>query len=187
MTPDLYEILEIPENANDVWIQRAFDLKKKAIAADATLSEQDRELKSIAVEKAFNTLSIPAARQRYDNRRVPTPVSEPALDVAGVSISPKWIVGAGSLLLSIAAVMYWRHTVTTERARLEREHAAEQQAAKLREFAQLEGAAHASSSTGTTPLESDEVRRESERRDAQISVTPTGVSGNSSRNATGAS
>lgn len=66
MARDLYDILDIPENANDAWINRAYDVRHKAVTADASLSDAERRLAIRALEEAFKTLSHPGLRAAYD-------------------------------------------------------------------------------------------------------------------------
>ncbi len=66
MAQDLYELLDIPENANEPWVRRAVELKRKAIEADSSLSGKKREALLLAVDNAAEVLTNPRHRENYD-------------------------------------------------------------------------------------------------------------------------
>ncbi|MEP7156348.1 MAG: DnaJ domain-containing protein [Betaproteobacteria bacterium] len=111
---DLYEVLEIPENANETWILRAYELKKKAIEADSSLSDDERKRRIFSVDKAFNTLSDRGARERYDNRHVHVVEQTGAVSRVPTLV---WIV-LGTVLV-IGAAVYWQYSSRMARERVE--------------------------------------------------------------------
>jgi len=140
MSFDLYEVLEIPDNANETWIRRAYDQKCKALAANTELTAEQRQKSQIALDKALNTLSNPEARERYDDRHIHGRVRAAGAG-SGIKTRDGWFSIPGSawallaLVLVIAVGLYWQNARETERLKIERERIAADRATKLREIA----------------------------------------------------
>jgi curved DNA-binding protein CbpA len=100
---DLYDILDVPGNASDAWIKRAYEIKKKAALADETLPAPQREALLKDIEKAYGVLSNPAKREVYDNpdqmRRGKRSLASAATVEASTSSSTWLIVLAAGLLV----------------------------------------------------------------------------------------
>ena len=162
MSQDLYEILEVPENANDVWIRRAYELKRNALDADQSASAEVRQLRIIAVEKAFNTLSNPAARERYDERHLSNLSVQVPKDGAATYFS-SWVKVALVVFVLLAALAYWQ----TERLRVERERIAAEVAVKMRELAQKEVSQREALKLVGKGMERDEEERRASREERE--------------------
>src|SRR5260221_134111 len=120
MAQDLYETLEIPDNANEAWVRRAADLKRKALMADKSVSDERLKAKLLIVDKALNVLTNPAARERYDEQRHVT-AKNPASARGGF---PLWLFVGGLLFLLAGAGLFWKHSVEMEKIRIEAERVA---------------------------------------------------------------
>lgn len=73
MGRDRYEALGVPPDANQTQIRNAYRRKAKELHPDATGGGDDTAF--CEVQAAYDTLSDPAARRRYDRDREPTPRS----------------------------------------------------------------------------------------------------------------
>ncbi len=134
MAQDLYEVLEIPPNANDTWIRRAYDRKRQEIAQDATLSGADRQAIQQAVDNAFSILSNPATREKYDSEllavQTPAPVQ---VKKSGLSTARVLIYGGAVALLIGTGYVLWKRANFEEQQRIEQERAAAEVAARMQE------------------------------------------------------
>ena len=122
MSQDLYEILEIPDNATDAWIRRAYESRRKAIAQDSSLDQAGRQAQLDAVEHAFGVLSDPAARAQYDERLLavadPAKAAKKTSTFSGARIA---IYGTVVVVLIGTAFALWRHSQYEELTRIEQE------------------------------------------------------------------
>ncbi len=134
MAQDLYEILEIPPNATDTWIRRAYDRKRNEIAQDAGLSDADRQALQAGLDNAFATLSNPASRERYDAEllAVPAPVKAQAKKT-GLSTARVLIYGGALALLIGTGWVLWKRANFEEQQRIEQERAAAEVAARMQD------------------------------------------------------
>jgi DnaJ-class molecular chaperone len=132
---DLYEILEIPNNATDAWIRRGYESRRKAIGQDASLGSAEREAQLQAVEHAFGVLSDAAARAQYDEQLLA--VVEPAVAAkkrsafSGPRIA---IYGTVLAILVGTGVALWRNSQFEERTRIEQERVNEEIKARVKEM-----------------------------------------------------
>ncbi len=132
MSQDHYDLLGIPENANDIWIRRAYDQKRKALDEDGALAAEEKQRRLVLLEKAFNVLSNPAARERYDNRTAEVVAAK----APGVGRGTLWLLAAAVIVVLVSSAVYWQNLKMQERRRIEQEQAMVEQAAKEREAAE---------------------------------------------------
>lgn len=135
MFQDLYELLEVPDNATNAWIRRAYDSRRKAVAQDASLSQDQRQAQLQAVEHAFGVLSNPETRSEYDQHilAVTAPVvvakKRSTFSVARIAI---W--GTVLVVLAGTAIALWRHSQYEEQMRIEQERVAAELVARVKEM-----------------------------------------------------
>lgn len=139
MAQDFYELLEVPDNASEVWIRRAYHRQREMLEQDATLDNDRRQSKIAAVEDAFAILSNPATRHVYDcdNLKLPEPEPTKATGIAkslGLTPARLTIWGMTTLLVIGAAWAYWRYAKEDERRRVEEARGAAEVAAHLRDI-----------------------------------------------------
>lgn len=162
MQQDLYEILEIPDNANDIWIRRAYDRKRESLAHDTTLNAAQRQAAIGAVEHAFSILSNPAMREQYDNDRLTPPEQEPATAKRSAFTPARLIIYGTVILLVIAAAWaYWRYVGEQERIRLQEERGAAEIAVRQRELEAREKAQRAAIQNIGNTIERQQARQQS--------------------------
>lgn len=133
MSRDHYEVLGVPENANETWIRRAFQTAQDRIAADAGLSDKDRQEELRALESALRTLTSAPAREAYDEklRRAREAQARAEAGIVAQLKSPKaWITLA--LVAAIGGGWYWQYSREQDRLRIEREQITAEQAEKRR-------------------------------------------------------
>lgn len=135
MARDLFDILDVPETAQPAWIKRAYELRKEAVTADATLTPQQRELELGAIEEAWRVLSDDTRREAYRNNLHPAP--RPLLPASTVNtlLSPGVLAFAFLCLLSGLVYAYQANQERT-RIRLEEERIAAEASRAAKELAQ---------------------------------------------------
>ncbi|MBL8519721.1 MAG: DnaJ domain-containing protein [Betaproteobacteria bacterium] len=161
---DYYDILEVPENANAIWIRRAYDRKVLALEADHLLTDRERQRQMAALEVAFKTLSYPAARERYDNRRR----GSTGAPVAGPTRSwsmPGWIWGLAAIVLFMAAAHSWQQSRESERLRVEQEQVLAAQAAQAQEGAVMDAARNNAVRATGAQIETEQANHQRHRAD----------------------
>lgn len=133
MQADYYELLDVPENANDAWLKRAFETAQQRISADAKLTEKEREQALRAVDTAFRTLSSPVARETYDEKlhRQRDKAAKTEAGLMSQLGSPKVLI-AIALIAVLGGGMVWQYSREQERIRFERERIAQEQAEQKR-------------------------------------------------------
>ncbi len=149
MAEDFYELLEIPDNANEVWIRRAYHTTRESLLQDTTLNEGRRQSRIAAVEDAFSILSNPATRHVYDRDRLKLPEPEPTQTKSlarrmGITSARVTIWGITALLVIGASWAYWRYAKEGERLHLEQERSAAEVAARVRDIEARDKARRAS-------------------------------------------
>jgi len=165
MAQDLYEILEIPNNATDAWIRRGYDSRRKAIAQDSSLGDAERASQLQAVEHAFGVLSNPVARAEYDEKLLA--IAEPRMaanngsKVSGARIA---IYGAVLVLLVGTAFALWRNAHYEEQARIDQERVNDEIKARVKEMQERDKARVESSDTIKASVE--RAREKQEATDA---------------------
>ena len=165
MAQDLYEILEIPNNATDAWIRRGYDSRRKAIAQDSSLGDAERASQLQAVEHAFGVLSNPVARAEYDEKLLS--IAEPRMaanngsKVSGARIA---IYGAVLVLLVGTAFALWRNAHYEEQARIDQERVNDEIKARVKEMQERDKARVESSDTIKASVE--RAREKQEATDA---------------------
>lgn len=135
MARDLFDILDVPETAQSAWIKRAYDLRKQAVAADASLTPQQRELELGAIEEAWRVLCNDERREAY--RASLHPVPRPLIPASTVNtlLSPGVLAFAFLCLLSGLVYAYQANQERT-RIRLEEERIAAEASRAAKELAQ---------------------------------------------------
>ena len=133
MSLDHYDLLDIPENANDIWIRRAYDLKTKALDSDPSLDVDEKQMKRILIDKAFNVLSNPDARARYDLRGAGTPIQQRTRR----SSAPLWMALVGVIVVVASSAIYWQNLKIQESRRIDQQKLIAEQAAKDSAAAEL--------------------------------------------------
>lgn len=132
MAQDFYELLEVPDNASEVWIRRAYHRQREMLEQDTTLGEDRRQSRIAAVEDAFSILSNPSTRQMYDRDHLKLPELEPSkAKSVGLTSARLTVWGIVALLLIGATWAYWRYAKEDERVRLEQERGSAEVAARL--------------------------------------------------------
>lgn len=128
MPNDLYDLLQVPPNANLAWLRRAADLRKAEIRHDTALTEEQKTVSLRAVDDALRTLSDPVRRARYDERL--SPPARPSLlgQAVAALISP---VGILCIIVLMLGGGYAMHNARQERLRLEAEELRISQEAEL--------------------------------------------------------
>lgn len=129
MANSLYDILEVSPTASPETIDASFKRLKNAFAPAAANGDEDATNRLIALKEAFNTLSDPARRRRYDDSLAVRASTSDGTS-HGSSGMLRWIV----VLLLVGAVIfgYQRHRTEQERLRLQAEQTAA--AARLAEI-----------------------------------------------------
>jgi curved DNA-binding protein CbpA len=120
---DLYDILEVPNNASEAWIKRAYELKKKAAIADAKMSDAERDALLKDLDKAYGVLSNPAKRELYDNPdKLRRSSMASASTIKSETVIPWRLVAAvaGLLLIGLSHYVYTGYEEKKQR-RLEAE------------------------------------------------------------------
>jgi curved DNA-binding protein CbpA len=118
MSRDLYDILEVPFNANEAWIRRAYEVRKRQLAGDAKLPDDQRKIDLLAVEEALRTLCDPAKRADYDKRILPpAPRNWGSMLVKGIFSLPGVLV----IIVAMLGTGYAMHTARQEKQRQEAE------------------------------------------------------------------
>lgn len=161
MSHDLYEILEIPDNATDAWIRRAYDSRRKAIAQDASLDEAGRQAQMEAVEHAFGVLTDPAARAQYDERLLT--VAEPVVAAkkrSTFSAARITIYGTVLVILFGTAFALWRHSQYEEQMRIDQERVNAEIKARVKDMEARDKAAIESTQMIKTSVERSRAKQE---------------------------
>jgi hypothetical protein len=169
MAQDLYEILEVPDNASDVWIRRAYAQKRENIAA-ITPNAAERQARLAAADDAFKVLSEPVAREQYDRRNQPDLLADDKPKMSRSARARLIIWGSVSVMTVVTVGFGWQHAVTQERIRHEKERAAEEIAARARDLEARDKAQRESIKQMATTIERREakqlsLREENARRD----------------------
>jgi len=164
MAFDPYDILDIPGNANDVWIRHAYDLRRDAIAKDATLGDAERQNLLKLVERAYGVLTDPEARAEYDEKRLTVTASTAAPKERSTFSGPRIAIwGALLTLLLVTAFVLWRQANYEERMREEEARTAAEITARMKEVQARDKALYESQSIRSSVEES---RAKQEANDA---------------------
>ena len=125
MTRNYYEIFGVRQSATDASILRAIQTARDQIAADTSLSIEERASRMAEVQAASDALTIPAKRDKYDAAlRLMTPDGGGATPLLA---SPRtWFIVLA--IVAIAGGGFWQYARAQTEQRLQRERvAAEQQ------------------------------------------------------------
>ncbi len=126
---DLYELIGVPENASEVWIQRSCQTARDRIESDASLKEKKRALALANVADAHKTLTDPEARKAYDQALERW---REATAAGGAMVMMRKIVIGIVLIGIIGAGGYWYRERQNERIRFEQERVLSEIAEKKR-------------------------------------------------------
>lgn len=145
MELDFYELLEIPDNANEVWIRRGYDRQREVLANDTTLTEEQRKARTAAVLDAYAILSNPRTRALYDNERLRVPEPEVRKAKPVQLINARTAIWGTVGLLAIANTWgYWHYEREHKRQLAEEERGAAEIALRVKEFEERDQAQRAS-------------------------------------------
>jgi curved DNA-binding protein CbpA len=172
MAEDFYELLEIPDNANEAWIRRAYDLKRETLGQDKTLDEVQRHAKLAAVEDAFAILSNPATRELYDSDRLKLPELAPARKKRSAFTPARMAIwGTVTLLVTGSTWAYWQYAREHERQRQLEERAAAELAAHARGIEERDKAQRAA-----IEKISGNIERQQAKQQSAVPARPAGES-----------
>lgn len=123
MALDLYDILDIPQTANEAWIRRAADARRQAIDQNAALSANERALQLKAVDEASAILSDPAKRAEYDAKMEKALGAPAAYSIVSLLVSPG-VLAFLFVCLVATFITYYNHSKEQARVRVEQERIA---------------------------------------------------------------
>jgi hypothetical protein len=133
--PDLYEILGVPENAGEAWIDRAFGTARERLEQNTKLDPTKRQSALQVLENAHRTLSQPESRAVYDAELE----KEREAAASGGLVARLRLIVAVLILVSIAGGgWYWQQLREEQRIQFERERVAAEQAEQRRLAASAE-------------------------------------------------
>ncbi len=123
MANTLYDLLEVSQSASSEAITASYRRLHAALSRTADSNDQDATNRLIALREAYDVLSNPGQRERYD-QRLHARQNDPAIatEVDSARLWPKLLLLAG--LLGLCGVGYSKYQSDQERARLERERIA---------------------------------------------------------------
>ncbi len=129
MEKDLYDILDLVENAPEQMISRAYQLKLAALEGKAGISDSERQAQRRILDDAYRTLSNPNLRSSYDGmllRRKQASEKKGAVWLRALVILAMLGAGAGYIVTD------HRKQVAAQEAR---DQAAREEAARLQKIA----------------------------------------------------
>lgn len=132
MVKDLYDVLQVPFNANDAWIKRAYEARKQEVTGDSTLDSEQKSLKLAALDEALATLGNEVRRSRYDSRLKPKESLPLGQLLLKALLSP---LGIAFVILCMLGAGYAMNAAKQERQRKEAE---EQRIAREADLARQE-------------------------------------------------
>lgn len=139
MQRTLYDILDLPENANETAIRRAAAAARESVEADTSLSDKNRASALADIDRALRTLGTAATRETYDEKLHQHHLSTGSpTGLSGMLRSPLAWVGLAIFGIIIGG-LYVSHEREQARERMERERiATEQREAQRQKEAQLQ-------------------------------------------------
>lgn len=127
--PDLYEILGVPENASEAWIDRAFGAARERLEQNTKLDASKRQAELRLLENAHETLSQTESRAHYDAE---LEKRREAAASGGVAARLRLVVVLMVLVALAGGSWYWQQRREEQRIQVERERVAAEQAEQAR-------------------------------------------------------
>ncbi|MEP7157389.1 MAG: DnaJ domain-containing protein, partial [Betaproteobacteria bacterium] len=165
MEQDFYELLEIPDNANEAWINRGYERQRQSLATDTTLTEAQRKARTAAVLDAYAILSNPKTRELYDRERLRVPEVEVKKKTLAQYLNARTAIWGAVGLLAIGTTWGYWHYEREHRRQLEAEaRGAAEVALRVQEVEERDRAQRASIEKISGNVEREQEKLQSEHR-----------------------